>query len=272
MGKHLSIRMILAVLAAIFVLQSSYFDVTSSYSQLPEYTRTRSMSIPASKTPLSGQGGGEYYIGCGDKLSVFVWQNPDLTGEAVVGPDGKISYPLIGVVDAAGLTIYQLQAKLKDLFAQYIKYVQVTVTVKEYAGNKVVVLGEVIYPGVYTFTGSSITVMEAIGLAGDVIQSTAKRESVIVVSDNLTEHPKVRRVNLFMALRRGTNNPDAIVYGGDIVYVPKRFISDFNQFLNDLQPTITTLANVFVPGSGVAPALKAWFWHRDEMIKPADGN
>jgi polysaccharide export outer membrane protein len=230
------------------------------------------MSVPASKTPLAGQqGGGEYHIGAGDKLGVFVWQNPDLTGDVVVSPDGKISYPLIGVVDVSGLTTYQLQAKLKEKFSEYVKYVQVTVTVKEYAGNKVVVLGEVVYPGVYTFTGTAITVMEAIGLAGDMT-TLGKRESVIVVSDNLTEHPRVRRVNVFMALRRGTDNPDAIVYGGDVVYVPKRFISDFNQFLNDIQPSINTFSSIFQLGTGAGSAARAWFWHRDVNVKPADGN
>jgi hypothetical protein len=71
-----------------------------------------------------------------------------------------------------------------------------------------------------------------------------------------------------MALRRGTNDPDAIVYGGDVVYVPRRFISDFNQFMNDLQPTLTTLAQFY----GVGALTKAWWWHRDVNSKPADGN
>lgn len=232
--------------------------------------RVRAMSVPAGKIPLAGQGGNQYYIGSGDKLGIFVWQNPDLTGEVVVTPDGKICYPLVGVVDVEGLTVYQLQDKLKEKFSEYIRYAQVTVTVKEYAGNKVVVLGEVIYPGVYTFTGSNISVMEAIGLAGD-FQTTAKRESVIVVSDNLTERPIVRRVNVFMALRRGTMDPNAIVKGGDVVFVPKRFISDFNQFLNDLQPTLSTYAGIF-GAQGIATLTKAWWWHRDVNVKAADGN
>jgi protein involved in polysaccharide export with SLBB domain len=272
MKNYLVPKIVLSLLLTIFFFQISLFDIMPASSQLPEYTRARTMSVPSSKIPLAGgMGTGEYRVSPGDKITIFVWQNPDLSMDVTIRQDGKLSYPLIGTIEAEGLTIDELQAKLKEKFSEYIKYAQVTVSIKDYAGSKVVVLGEVIYPGVYTFSGTAITAMEAIGLAGDMTDR-AKRQSIIIVSDNLSPHPKVRRVNLFMALLRGTKDTNAIVKGGDVVYVPKRFISDFNQFLSDLQPSLSTFVTVFQQTNGVAPAAKNWFWHRAENIKPADGN
>lgn len=272
MKQYNPLKLIFILLAVTFLVQIAFLDTTPAFSQRLEYTRARSVSVPASKIPLAGMGGGEYLISAGDKINIFVWQNPDLTMDVTIRPDGKLSYPLIGTIQAEGLTIDELQAKLTEKFSEYIKYVQVTVSVKDYAGSKVVVLGEVLYPGVYTFSGTNISAMEAIGLAGDVTVQ-AKRESIIIVSDNLSEHPRVRRVNLFMACLRGTRDPNALVKGGDVVYVPKRFISDFNQFLNDLQPSLNTFVTVFgAPGQGVVSTAKGFFWHRDINIKAADGN
>ena len=81
-----------------------------------------------------------------------------------------------------------IQNEIKERLSEYIRYPEVTVSVKEFAGNKIIILGAITYPGIYTYRGA-MTVVEAIAMARD-FTSEGKRESVIVVSDNLTEHPK----------------------------------------------------------------------------------
>ena len=68
-------------------------------------------------------------------------------------------------------------------------------------GNKVMVLGEVTYPGVYTFYGT-IDVVSAIAMAGDFTRE-GRRESIMIISDNFTANPKMRRFNALDAIRKG---------------------------------------------------------------------
>ena len=204
---------------------------------------------------------GEYYIGAGDLLSVFVWKDPDLTMDVRVRSDGKLSYPLIGTLQASGLSIEDLQNKMREELKKYIKYPEVSVSVKESAGTKVVVLGEVLYPGVYPYKGA-IDVLTAIGLAGD-FAGTAKRESVLVISGNETGNPKVRRLNVFRSFRHGTIGPDFVLKPNDVVYVPKTFIADWNKTVTDLQPTFDLIANLMA----VRIDAKTLYYNHDKPAK-----
>jgi len=184
-------------------------------------------------SPLVGQEiTGEYYLGIGDQLRIFVMKNPDLSGISIINPDGMLYYPLIGKIKAAGLTIEQLQSGLKEKLSEYVRYPDITITIESMAGKKVVVLGEVLYPGVYTYEGQ-ITLVEAIGLAGDVTRD-AKRESIIIVRDNVTDHPSAVRVDFFKTIREGSSNSDNILAHTDIVYVPRHFIADVTEFMENI--------------------------------------
>ena len=66
-----------------------------------------------------------YTIGPEDILRIFVWQNPDLSGETVVQPDGTISLPLLGEVQASGLTVRALQQKLTEAYRAFVLNPQV---------------------------------------------------------------------------------------------------------------------------------------------------
>jgi polysaccharide export outer membrane protein len=213
----------------------------------------------------------EYYISPGDKIEVFVWQNPDLTREVTIRDDGKLSYPLVGTLKAEGLTIDQLQDEIKTRLSEYIKAPQVTIYVKEAAGKKIVILGQVNYPGVYTFNGT-LDVIEAIAMAGDFTPD-GRRESIMIISDNLTSKPKVRKLNALAALRNGMATKNALLNPNDVVYVPRSTIADFNKFLSDIGPTINTLSNFFMAGTNAytfGTDAKAWFMHRDVKIIRGD--
>lgn len=227
-----------------------------------EMDRTRTgtaASIPSGF--LSGPTEGPYLVSAGDLLEIYVWKDPELTRDIRVRPDGKFNYPLIGTIEAAGKTVEDLQALLKERLAQYIRFPEVTVTVKESSYSKVVVLGEVVYPGVYPYRGS-IDVLTAIGLAGDFTRD-GKRESVLVISDNFTNNPKVRRLNVFKSFYWGTCGSTFVLKPNDIVYVPRTFIADWNKTVNELQPTFDLIANLMA----VRTDIKTIYYNRDRPTK-----
>jgi len=221
-----------------------------AYSQEREVRiRTVDFTTPLVGTELQA----EYYLSIGDKINISVWKNPDLSKGVVISPDGTITYPLVGSLKAADLTVKEFQNIMKKKLELYIRYPDVTVTLQDVAGKKIVILGQVGYPGVYSFEGG-LTLVEAIGLAGGIARS-GKRESVIVVSGNLTDHPTARRVNFFKAIRKGSSDPGLCLAAGDVVYVPRTFISDLIAFLGDFSSIMDNAAQ--------GDLINMWDWRKE---------
>ncbi len=104
-----------------------------------------------------------YHLGAGDKIKVSVFGEPDLGGTFAVSGEGKISVPLIGDVQAAGLTGPQLQASLESAYRQgYLKDPKVNVEVLNF--RPFYILGEVKLPGEYPYD-NGMTVVKAVALA-----------------------------------------------------------------------------------------------------------
>jgi polysaccharide biosynthesis/export protein len=121
----------------------------------------------------------DYLIGADDVLSINVWKETDLSRTLPVRPDGKITLPLIGDVQAAGKTPQTLQKELRDSLAAYIAVPEVTVIVQEVKSVKFNIVGEVAKPGLYPLT-ESLTVLDAIAQAGG-LGVYAKSNSIYVL-------------------------------------------------------------------------------------------
>ncbi|HEX30368.1 TPA: hypothetical protein ENG04_09840, partial [Candidatus Poribacteria bacterium] len=95
---------------------------------------------------------GEYRVGVDDVLSISVWNHPEMSISAVrVRPDGKISLPVVGDVQAAGYTPAELQREISTVLRRYLRGEPiVTVTVTQFNSLKVSVFGAVVNPGSYT--------------------------------------------------------------------------------------------------------------------------
>ena len=172
----------------------------------------------------------EYVIGEEDILFVAVWQNPDLTQDAIVRPDGKISFPLIGDILAKGRTVSQLDQEITKRLKEYIRQPEVSISIKKLGGNKVMVLGEIAKPGVYAVTGAK-TILEAISLAGGFTKD-AVASSVVLIRGGF-ENPQAERINLSKALT-GQARLNVSLLSEDIVFVPKKFIANINYFLEQI--------------------------------------
>ena len=120
------------------------------------YAATLATEDPAAAT---------YRLQPGDVLQISVWKEQDLQAEALIRPDGGVSFPLAGDVVAAGRTVDEVRADLATRIQHFIPDAAVTVALKASTGNKVYVVGKVNRPGEYPFN-RPIDVMQAISMAG----------------------------------------------------------------------------------------------------------
>ena len=129
--------------------------------------------------PAKGALADDYIIGADDTLAINVWKEPDLCRTVPVRPDGKITLPLLGDVQASGKTPRQLQQELREGLAAFVAVPDVTVIVQEVKSLKFNIVGEVVKPGSYPLTEST-TVLDAIAVAGG-LGEFAKRNSIYVL-------------------------------------------------------------------------------------------
>ncbi len=107
----------------------------------------------------------DYRIGPSDVLAIAVWDNKELDQVVFVRPDGKISLPLLGEVEAGGLTVAELASKLAELYGKTVKGAQVMVDVRDIRSRPVFFVGGVGRPGPLQLT-QDLTLLQAISLAG----------------------------------------------------------------------------------------------------------
>src|SRR3982074_17327 len=107
----------------------------------------------------------EYRLGPGDKLRVEVYKDAQLSQSAQIRPDGKITMPLVGDVEASGRTPLELRDALTTALKQYMTNPSVTVIVVEAPAATAYVLGEVNRPGAVNLQ-APLTILQALAIAG----------------------------------------------------------------------------------------------------------
>jgi polysaccharide export outer membrane protein len=120
-----------------------------------------------------------YVIGAADQLEISVWKELELSKTVTVRSDGKISLPLAGEIQAAGLTPLQLEGDIANRLRSFITEPEVTVIVQQINSQKYNVMGQVIRPGSYPLTITT-TVMDAIANAGG-FKDFAKKKDVRIL-------------------------------------------------------------------------------------------
>ena len=133
------------------------------------------------KLPATAHGE-DYVIGADDVLFVNVWKEPEISRAVPVRPDGKITLPLIGDVQAGGLTPHKLQENIAEGLRSYVSGPEVTVIVQEVKSLKFNIVGEIAKPGSYAL-GEPTTILDAIALGGG-LRDFAKRNHIYVLRTN----------------------------------------------------------------------------------------
>jgi polysaccharide export outer membrane protein len=177
----------------------------------------RAQDVRSPSPAQRGAGLATYRIGAGDTLQVFVWKEPDLTRDVVVRIDGKISLPLLGDVQAAGITPGELADELGRLLKKFVGSPVVTVGVNHPTSTRFFVLGMVAKSGEFPMSGPT-TVVQALALAGG-LREYAKADAILVLRQEGTT-PRFIPVN-YKRLESGRDGAQNILLQpGDTVLVP----------------------------------------------------
>ncbi len=147
---------------------------------------------------------GEYMISPDDVLEISVYGEPDLSTSAKVSRDGTIGYPLLGNIEAAGLTVRQLEKSITDLLERdYMVNPQVKVFIKEY--SKISILGEVEKTGSYQLE-ENLTLTQAIALAGG-FNDSADTTKVKIIRSHGSGEGRIIEVNFDDILNKVVQDP-----------------------------------------------------------------
>ncbi|UCC94529.1 MAG: polysaccharide export protein [Candidatus Omnitrophota bacterium] len=183
-----------------------------------------------------------YTLGQGDVVEVLVRNQPEFSGEFVIGPDGNIQYTFVGDIQAEGLTKEQLKENLEKDLQKYVKFPEASVTILAYRSKFVYILGEVARPGKYPMTGDTVTLREALVAAGLPTPDAALRRVYVINPAN--EEPAFQKVDIFLLLYKGILKDNLTLASGDLIVVPSTIPSEINRALRQLLAPITRAAVV----------------------------
>jgi polysaccharide export outer membrane protein len=206
------------------LLLASFLPSLICYSQNLELAASPvQVAAPASVAPApvapdaaQGQASGSYVIGPSDVLAVTVWKEPTLSGSILVRPDGMITVPLVGDVQASGLTPLQLADQIADKLKKYIQAPNVSVVVDSIHSKVIYLLGEVGKRGPIEMT-AGMTLLDAIASAGG-LSDYANVKKIYILRDQAGKHEKIP-VHYKEALK-GNSEFNLILEPGDTIVVP----------------------------------------------------
>lgn len=165
----------------------------------------------------------EYRIGVDDLIRVAVWQNPDLNVTVPVRPDGKISVPLVGDVDAGGKTPEEVSADVKTRLSAFVRDPQVTVIIDQLRSHeylsRVRVTGAVRTPISVPYR-QGMTVLDAVLAAGGTNEFAASDRTELYRKDASGAHAYSIRLDRILQKGDLSNNYEA--QPGDVITVPER--------------------------------------------------
>jgi protein involved in polysaccharide export with SLBB domain len=180
----------------------------------------------------------EHRLGAGDEFELRFLFNTELNDQLTIGPDGRVTVPLLGPVMAQGLTIPQFTVMLKSGYARDLRVPELDVIMRGYGSERIFVGGEVKAPGVIPLIGR-IDVLQGLVLVGGVLP-TARLGHIAVIRRDAQNQPMLRLVDL----RHLVGNPAALarplasggddfpLQAGDVVYVTRSNIADFDLFID----------------------------------------
>jgi polysaccharide export outer membrane protein len=158
-----------------------------------------------------------YAIQPGDLLRVSVWGDERLQGDIRVLPDGAISFPLVGTLEAAGRSVDELRNDLVDRIGAFVPEPEVSVAVVDAAGSQIYVLGNVNNPGAFPLM-APLTVTRALALAGGPNAFADTRDIRIIRGEGAGQ--RLLDVNYHQLLEGRDLSSNHVLAAGDTVLVP----------------------------------------------------
>ncbi len=181
------------------------------------------VSTPA--PPRAAMSSEDYRLGPGDSIRILVFQHPDLTLEARIPESGQLSYPLIGAVQAAGLSPSGLEQTVARRLREgrYLADPQVTVLITGHRSQQVSVLGQVTRPGRYPIEVRGLRLSEVLALAGGITPAGA--DTVVLIRHDAARRSR-QELDLASLLApqetgAGRESPDPVLQPDDLIYVER---------------------------------------------------
>ncbi len=171
-----------------------------------------------------------YRIQPGDVMQIKFFKSTQLNQSAPVGPDGGIFLPLIGRVDVLNRTIQDVNQELLERYDKEMIDPQITLSISQYSGMLVYVGGEVTIPGVQQYRGG-LTLVQAVMNAGGFAPSSRIKE-VVLIRNSPDHKPVGTIVNVKEVLRAGNFTKDVPLAPADVIFVPRKRISNLNLFVD----------------------------------------
>jgi polysaccharide biosynthesis/export protein len=179
-------------------------------------TSTTELGAPDTRADSGAYTGtSEYRVGSQDLLEISVFQVSDLQRTVRVNSNGQISLPLIGVIQAGGKTVQELEVEIAGMLTEsYLQNPQVSVFVKEFTSQRITMEGAIKKPGIYPITGRT-SLLQAIAMAEGVTE-LANLDGVVVF--RMVDGQKMAAAFSLAQIRAG-DAEDPQIYGDDIVVV-----------------------------------------------------
>lgn len=194
--------------------------VSASAFRMAEKPVSSGVAARGSLAAFEGPEDPAYRLGPGDKLKIDVWGRPELSGSRVVGPDGTLTLPVVGTVPVVDLTVDDASAAVSRKVAHAYVGATATISVEQYAANRVLVLGRVSNPGVLQFD-TPPRLLDAITRAGALpIGGIGADKAALTRCAIFRDRDKVVWIDLRSLLNGTDLGLNIRLKRDDVVYVP----------------------------------------------------
>lgn len=198
----------------IFALLVATFVITGcSVNKLPEATTRASLTTNVNDY--------QYLIGPGDSLTIFVWRNPEISGNFTVRPDGKVTTSLVEDIEVAGRTPTMLARQLEEQLSTFINNPRVTVSVGRFQGpfsEQVRVIGEATNPSAINYTQNMTLLDLMIAVGGLTEFASGNNAKLVRVIDG---QQTTFELNIEDLIKDGDITENIDMLPGDIIIIPE---------------------------------------------------
>lgn len=172
------------------------------------------------QSTAAAAGSSQYRLAAGDVIRISVYQSADLTLETRLTEAGTISYPLLGSVALAGLTVTEAEKRIADGLrsGNFVKQPQVSIAVQTVRGNQVSVLGQVGRPGRYPLETGNVQLTDMIATAGGIVGTGADQIVVVGTRNGQPYRVEIDLPSVFGPNRRAN---DLTLQNGDVIWVDR---------------------------------------------------
>jgi polysaccharide export outer membrane protein len=195
------------------LLFATFVITGCSVNKLPEATTRASLTTNVNDY--------QYLIGPGDSLTIFVWRNPEISGNFLVRPDGKVTTSLVEDLEVSGRTPTMLARQLEEQLAIYINNPRVTVSVGRFQGpfsEQVRVIGEATNPSAINYT-ENMTLLDLMIAVGGLTEFASGNNAKLVRVINGQQI--TFELNIEDLIKNGEITENIDMLPGDIIIIPE---------------------------------------------------